>query len=179
MDSKRIETLLERYWSCVSTLEEEEELKQFFNSDEVPEHLKEYEVLFKYFETEKKAISLDQTFDEDLVEKIKTIKPSNNSRRIFFNYLKVAAAVAMVLVASFLFRQNLAPENRPELMGTYDDPEQAYEETKRVLMLVASKLNKGKKYTETLGNFSDAEQKIKDGLTDEENNNNKDSNTQL
>lgn len=178
MDSKRIETLLERYWSCVSTLEEEEELRKFFSSENVPDHLKEYENLFKYYEAEKKSISLDSTFDLELVEKIKSQKPSNKSRRIVFNYLKVAAAVAMVMVASFLFRQNLAPENRPELMGTYEDPQEAYEETKRVLMLVASKLNKGKKYTETLSNFNEAEQKIK-GVDTDENNNNEDNNTQL
>jgi hypothetical protein len=113
----------------------------------------------------------------ELMEKIRILKPVNNQRRIVFNYLKVAAAIGMVLVASFLFRQNLAPENRPELMGTYEDPQQAYEETKKVLMLVASKLNKGRKYTETIGAFSDAEEKIKGNEEETDNSENKD--TQL
>ena len=177
MDSKRIETLLDRYWSCVSTLEEEEELKKFFNSGEVPDRFKQYEGLFKYFEAEKKSSDLGASFDMELMEKIRMLKPVNNQRRIVFNYLKVAAAIGMVLVASFLFRQNLAPENRPELMGTYEDPQQAYEETKKVLMLVASKLNKGRKYTETIGAFSDAEEKIKGNEEETDNSENKD--TQL
>ncbi|HEX9649632.1 MAG TPA: hypothetical protein VGA21_03670 [Cyclobacteriaceae bacterium] len=174
MDSKRIETLLDRYWSCVSTLEEEEELKKFFNSDEVPERFKEYENLFKYFEAEKKSSGLGDSFDRELAQRIRLLKPSNSSGKIFFNYLKVAAVIAMVLVASFLFRQNLAPENRPDLMGTYEDPQEAYEETKRVLMLVASKLNKGRKYTETIGAFNEAEEKIKGGEDETDNNENKD-----
>lgn len=177
MDYKRIETLLERYWSCVSTLEEEKELKDFFNSGNIPDHLKEYEPLFKYFETEKTA-GLDEAFDSELTKKIEEQNSSSKTRSIVFNYMKVAAAIAVVLAASFLFRQNLAPENRPELMGTYEDPQEAYEETKRVLMLVASKLNKGRKYTGTISNFNEAEQKIK-GLDEDQENDNKDNNTQL
>ena len=54
MDSKRIELLLERYWNCVSTLEEEAELKEYFTTtQEIPEHLKQAAPLFQYFDKER------------------------------------------------------------------------------------------------------------------------------
>lgn len=161
MDSKRIELLLERYWSCVSTLEEEEELKQFFNSDSIPDHLKEYAGLFRYFDQEKQTGNLDQSFDLELIDKIRNEKAAaGKSRRMVFNYLKVAAAIGIVMITSFFFRKNLSPDRRPELLGTYEDPQQAYEETKRVLMMVAGKLNSGKKYIENVGAFNEAKEKI-------------------
>jgi len=161
MDSKRIEILLERYWLCTTTLEEEEELKQFFNSDEIPDHLKEYAGLFQYFNTEKQTSSLDPSFDKELMDKIKSDRQlAGKSRRMIFNYIKVAAAIVIVMIASFLYRKNLTPDSRPEILGTYQDPKEAYEETKRVLMMVASKLNNGKKYIENVGAFNEAKEKV-------------------
>ena len=54
MDFNRIEELLAKYWECDTSLQEEEELKKFFNSQEVPEHLMAYKSLFIYYEEEKK-----------------------------------------------------------------------------------------------------------------------------
>jgi len=161
MDSKRIEILLERYWACTTTLEEEEELRYFFNSEEIPDHLKEYTGLFRYFSTEKEGSHLDPSFDRELMEKIRNDRQfAGKSRKMIYNYLKVAAAIAIVMIASFFYRKNLTPESRPELLGTYDDPKEAYEETKRVLMMVASKLNNGKKYIENVGAFNEAKEKV-------------------
>ena len=62
MDSKRIEKLLEKYWNAETSLEEEQELHQFFQSTDVPEKLKETAVLFRYFETERSR-TLNENFD--------------------------------------------------------------------------------------------------------------------
>ena len=37
MDCKYIEQLLERYWQCETSLEEEAQLRAFFNGSDVPE----------------------------------------------------------------------------------------------------------------------------------------------
>jgi len=180
MDFKRIELLLDRYWSCVSTLEEEEELKRFFNSEEVPAHLKQYIGLFRYFEKEKITGALDTSFDLDTVSRIRNEKSAaGKSRKLVFNYLKVAAAIGIVMIASLFFRQNLPSDQRPELLGTYQDPKEAFEETKRVLMLVAGKLNRGKKYIETVGSFNEAKEKIEGQSTDEDQTEKKNNNKQL
>ena len=40
MDYKYINQLLERYWKCETSLEEEEILRTFFSQDELPAELK-------------------------------------------------------------------------------------------------------------------------------------------
>ena len=46
MDYKYIEQLLERYWNCETSLEEEQILRSFFRQKEVPAHLLRYKQLF-------------------------------------------------------------------------------------------------------------------------------------
>ena len=48
MDFKYIEQLLERYWQCETSLEEEAQLRTFFTEEDVPEYLSRYKDLFVY-----------------------------------------------------------------------------------------------------------------------------------
>ena len=48
MDVKYIEQLLERYWQCETSLEEEAQLRAFFTKGDVPGHLLRYKDLFVY-----------------------------------------------------------------------------------------------------------------------------------
>ncbi len=174
MDSKRLEILLNRYWSCVSTLEEEKELRDYFNNHEVGEDMLEVASLFRYYESEKKIEKLGGSFDKSIIEKIKEIKDAHRPklRKLVFNYLKVAATVLIVITASYFYRQSLDPEKRPELLGTFEDPKEAYEETKKALMLIAQQMNRGRNQAGKLKIFTEAETKIKkkEIKTSEENN---------
>ena len=73
MDLSRINLLLERYWNCVTTVEEEDELRSFFNDNDVPEELKEAASLFKYFELQRSA-TLDDKFNKEVISKIEREK---------------------------------------------------------------------------------------------------------
>ena len=46
MDYKYIEQLLERYWECQTTLDEEAILRTFFRQEDVPASLLPYRLLF-------------------------------------------------------------------------------------------------------------------------------------
>lgn len=48
MDYKDIEQLLERYWQCETSVEEESVLRDFFSREDVPAHLLRYKNLFVY-----------------------------------------------------------------------------------------------------------------------------------
>lgn len=48
MNTKKIEQLLEKYFEGETTLNEEKELRDFFQQDEIPEHLKSYTDQFSY-----------------------------------------------------------------------------------------------------------------------------------
>ncbi|MCE6984063.1 pyruvate ferredoxin oxidoreductase, partial [Pseudomonas frederiksbergensis] len=55
MDYKYINQLLERYWRCETSLEEEDILRAFFSQADIPADLKRYQPLFAYQREEPKA----------------------------------------------------------------------------------------------------------------------------
>jgi hypothetical protein len=165
MDLNRVEILLERYWNCVSTVEEENELKLLFNSNDVPDELKESAALFKYFEQQKQA-TLNEKFNEEIIEKIKLQQSPTviKINRGLQNYMRVAAAVLVILAASFIFRMEFWQGEKPKLLlveDTFQTPEEAYAETKKAFMLIAEKMNSGRKQAQKISIMNKAESKIK------------------
>ena len=101
MDYKYIEQLLECYFNCNTTLQEEQILRSFFSQEEVPAHLARYAKLFLY-EVEAKEDTLGEDFDERIMAQITTEdKPKmhivRKSTRLFAPFFKAAAVVAMAL----------------------------------------------------------------------------------
>jgi hypothetical protein len=101
MDYKYIEQLLERYWDCATTLEEEQILRTFFSQKDVPVVLLPYKDLFTYTETEKTETVLEDDFDERILSiiqelapvKAKTIRLTQRLKPLF----KAAAILAIFL----------------------------------------------------------------------------------
>ena len=103
MDYKYVEQLLESYFACTTTLQEEQILRSFFSQEDVPGHLAQYADLFNY-ETEAKAETLGEDFDERMmacieskekkVTKAHIVKLTTHHIAPFF---KAAAVVAMAL----------------------------------------------------------------------------------
>ena len=106
MDYKYIEQLLERYWDCETTSEEESILRTFFSQKDVPARLLKYRSLFEYQKQAASEAPLGDDFDqkvlaaiyEDIEDSPKVVKAKVVS---FGSYLKplfkAAAVVAMVL----------------------------------------------------------------------------------
>ena len=165
MDLNRVEILLERYWNCVSTVEEENELKLLFNSNDVPDELKESAALFNYFELQKQA-TLNEKFNEEIIEKIKLQQSPTviKINRGLQNYMRVAAAILVILGASFIFRMEFWQGEKPKLLlveDTFQTPEEAYAETTKAFMLIAEKMNSGRKQAQKISIMNKAESKIK------------------
>ena len=71
MDYKYIEQLLENYWNCETSTEEEQILRSFFSQKDVPVHLLKYKELFAYEQASSKE-ELGEDFDSrvlDIIEK--------------------------------------------------------------------------------------------------------------
>lgn len=101
MDYKYIKQLLERYWRCETTLEEENILRAFFSQKDVPAGLSGYKDLFTYEQVESKADVLDDDFDEKIMSMIDEPAPVK-ARVIPFTQrlvplFKAAAVVAIIL----------------------------------------------------------------------------------
>lgn len=100
MDYKSIEQLLERYWECETSIEEEQTLRDFFSSEEVPAHLHRYKDLFVYQQTQSE-VRLGDDFDQRVLAHIEA--PVVKAKRMtvigrFMPVFKAAATVAIVLL---------------------------------------------------------------------------------
>lgn len=106
MDYKYIEQLLERYWDCETTNEEESILRTFFSQKDVPARLLKYRSLFEYQKQAADISPLGDEFDqkvlasiyEDIEDAPKVVKAKVVSFGSYIKPLfKAAAVVAMVL----------------------------------------------------------------------------------
>ena len=107
MDYKYIEQLLERYWNCETTLEEEQILRTFFSQKDVPASLAKYRGLFCYEQAETAADTLGDDFDarmEALVGEPGMLR----ARTISFRQRLVPLFKAAAMVAIFLTLGNAA-----------------------------------------------------------------------
>lgn len=101
MDYKYIEQLLERYWKCGTSLEEEDILRAFFSQKDVPAALLPYKPLFAYQQEERKREFLGNDFDRRILamtEGPAVVKArSITMRQRFAPLFKAAAIVAIIL----------------------------------------------------------------------------------
>ena len=116
MNYQYIEQLLERYWQCQTTLEEEQILRSFFSQPDVPEHLKPYADLFA-FEAQQQQETLSEDFEQRILDAIGEEKPAVQARKVKFTQrltplFKAAAVVAVALtignVCEHAMQQNAA-----------------------------------------------------------------------
>ena len=109
MNAQQIEQLLQRYWDCETTVDEERQLRQFFSGSHVPQHLLRYKDLFIY-EQFMQQDHLGEDFDERLLKQVEV--PVVEAKRVsIFSRLapiaKAAAAVAMLLALGNLAERTL------------------------------------------------------------------------
>lgn len=117
MDYTYIEQLLERYWQCQTTLEEESILRSFFAQDSVPVELLQYRQLFMAQSQEVNEVKLDDSFDERILGiiereqpvKARTITLSQRMRPFF----RAAAIVAITLTLGTAAQKALEPDDIP------------------------------------------------------------------
>ncbi|WP_033147554.1 hypothetical protein [Prevotella sp. P6B1] len=118
MDYKYIEQLLERYWQCETTLQEESILRTFFSQDDVPACLQQYKALFT-LQQEKET--LDDDFDTRILEKVGIEQPKAKIITFTSRLMPLFRAAAVVAIILTLGNAAQAPWDRG-----WDDPKEAY-----------------------------------------------------
>lgn len=100
MDYKYIEQLIERYFNCETTLQEEQILRSFFSQEDVPAHLMNYADIFRYNAAASQT-TLGEDFDARMMEMIQKESGVKTNvikmRSRFTPFFKAAAIVAIVL----------------------------------------------------------------------------------
>lgn len=124
MDYKYIEQLLERYWECQTTLEEEAILRTFFSQDDIPVSMMQYRDLFVYEQKETKDDVLGDDFDARILARIEK-EPMVKAQRIrltqrLYPIFKAAAIVAIILTLGNAIQKPFMMESEsPVLMPGY------------------------------------------------------------
>ncbi|MFZ2906828.1 MAG: hypothetical protein WAZ98_11545 [Cyclobacteriaceae bacterium] len=156
MDSKQLEELLQKYWDCETSLEEEQQLHSYFSSGNVPEQLKETASLFKYFDLQKKK-SVNDQFGSMVLEKI---KPKGRVTNLWQIGLRIAAGVAVLAAAIFFVREEIRKDDALAVEDTFDDPQKALEETKKAFLIISKGFGKAEHEAKKINMLNEAKDKI-------------------
>lgn len=165
MDSREIEQLVEKYWNCETSLEEEKQLRDFFRGN-MPENLKETAELFRYFEQQQNVAIGQSSFDAEVKKKIAASVPKAKSVSLF-NMARIAAGVVVLVAAGYFVREEVRKAYPDEPKDTFSDPRMALEETKKALMMISNSFNKAHKEASKIEMFNEAEQQIQGKRIDE------------
>lgn len=145
MDYKMIQKYLEKYWEGETTLEEEATLKAYFNSDSVHPAFEKEAELFRFYQSESKLEMNEIAFEEKVIKQIETPNNVRAMRHRLTRWSVGIAASLLLLLAVYPSLQKDFELDKPSIAmeDTYKTPEEAYAATKKALMLVSRKLNKG------------------------------------
>ena len=143
-----MKNLIEKYFDGKTSLEEEAQLRAYFNGKNVDEHLRQYQPLFCFFENEKERC-VSEDFEERFFKKTdrqaKIVSMKNWRRKL----IQIAAAAA-VLFGAFVLLQPPPPATHANIdWSAYEitDEQIAVQQTIDALKLLSAKLNKGKNQT--------------------------------
>ena len=119
MDYKYIEQLLERYWACETTLQEEDILRSFFSQPDIPEALRKFQPLF-LCETEREE-PLGEDFDARMLKMIDEEEPKAKVVTLTSRLMPLFKAAAIVAIILTLGNAAQAPWNYG-----WDNPKDEY-----------------------------------------------------
>ncbi|MBT1703202.1 hypothetical protein [Chryseosolibacter indicus] len=168
MDSKKIEELLNKYWNCETSLEEEQQLREYFKGSDIPQEFKGAANLFQYFNTHKKKTLNDVSFDDEVLEKVRHV-PKGRISTLVYNAMRIAAGLAVLVVAAYFVRNEVRKSTPQEIVDTYDDPKLAFEETKKALKMISRGFGTAEEKARKINLFNEAKEEIQKG--EKENNN--------
>ena len=126
----RIENLIEKYFNGETSIGEENELKVYFSSTNVAQHLEQYQPVFGYFAQAK-------------TEQFKATIPLKSKKRNLVVWLSIAASVVVMFgIGTFMYNQT-NDEIEFEGCNANDNPEVVLKETQKALDLVSKHINTG------------------------------------
>ncbi len=123
-----IKKLLDKYLEGETTVKEEQILSDYFNSNDVKPEWAAYKSMFSFFQVTKEE------------QPTKTFSPK--VRPLWKSWHNIAAILMLALATTLFFKSQ---QNANQNLGTFEDPEVAFQETVKVFDMIGDKLNTGKK----------------------------------
>jgi hypothetical protein len=163
MEYSKIKSLADKFLQGQSTEQEEQQLKDALLQEgtEWTGELKEVAELLWFFEAEKQQLQLDEDFDARIMQLIR--EEPKAAKVVSLNIRKwywVAAASIIVLIGLVVSLQQPTSKPMAAELDTFDDPMEAYMETKRALMFMSAQMNQGMSHLEEIKEFDKARQMV-------------------
>jgi hypothetical protein len=156
MEANKVEQMLDKYWEGHSSLEEEKQLRQFFQSESVPAHLESDKMHFMAFSRMAEE-KLDPEAWEGIEERLEEHISSSKVRRLGANkgmriLLQLAAAVLL-----FIGVYSIVPQQNNQVL-TYQpgEEEAALKTASEALYLLSAQLQRGQSEAARLGTIENA-----------------------
>ncbi|WP_374173852.1 hypothetical protein [Flavobacterium tructae] len=149
MEFNKIENILEKYFQGETTIAEENQLKEYFSSPDVAQHLEQYKPMFGYFSQVKEQKSTQ------------TIPLKTKKRKVA--WLSIAASAVVLLgIGTYFYtsEKNATPVTAQTELGTYDDPEEALAATQKALALLSNNVNVGIESVQYIKEYEQSKNKI-------------------
>ena len=148
MELNKIENILEKYFQGETTIVEENELKEYFSSPNVAQHLKQYQPVFGYFSQVKEQKSTQE------------IPLETKKRNVA--WLSIAASAVFLLgIGTYYFAgEKTTPVVAQSELVTYDNPEEALAATQTALALLSNNVNVGIESVQYIGEYEQSKNKI-------------------
>lgn len=143
----RIENLINKYFEGETSIAEENELKVYFSSTDVAQHLKQYQPIFGYFSQAK-----EQQFTQ--------VIPLKTKKRNVVMWLSIAASVVVLLGVGTLMYLDSNDSSQFVSCNSEDDPEKVLRETQKALTLVSEKLNTGIESVGYINEYNNSKNRI-------------------
>lgn len=146
MESVKIENLLEKYFQGETSIAEENELRNYFSSPDVAQHLEQYKPIFGYF-----SLAKEHQFTPE-------IPPKSKKRNVA--WISIAASVVVLLGIGTYAYYSADVANKSQDLGTYDDPEEAFRATQKALSLLSDNVNVGIESVQYIQVYQTTKEKI-------------------
>lgn len=143
----RIENLINKYFEGETSIAEENELKVYFSSTDVAQHLKQYQTIFGYFSQAK-----EQQFTQEI--------PLQTKKRNVVLWLSIAASVVVMLGVGTMMYFNNDKEEQFVACSPEDNPELALQQTEKALALVSEHLNTGIESVSYINEYEQSKNRI-------------------
>lgn len=149
MELDKIENILEKYFQGETTIAEENQLKEYFSSPNVAQHLEQYKPMFGYF---------SQVKQQKTTQEI----PLQTKKRNVAWLSIAASAVVLLGIGTFYYvsEETATPVVAQSELGTYDDPEEALAATQKALALLSSNVNVGIESVQYIQEYEQSKNKI-------------------
>ena len=133
MELVKIEDLIEKYFQGETSIAEENELRTYFSSSNVAQHLEQYKPIFGYF-----SLAAAHQFTPEI-----PLLPRPRDKKRNVAWISIAASVVVLLGIGTYTYYSADVVNKSQDLGTYDDPEEAFRATQKALSLLSNNVNVG------------------------------------